>query len=328
MAGTGKVHLRDASQAVLRIEDLVVEYKSGGTVVQAVSGISLDVLAGETLAIVGESGCGKSSLGKGILQLIETKSGSIVLDGQSLTELSKEELRQARQKMTMIFQDSISSLDPHMKVSKIVEQPLKIWKKGTAQERAAKVVELLISVGLEPEVVSNRRPTEFSGGQCQRINIARAVALEPRILVCDEPVSSLDVSIQAQILNLLQDMKDSHGLSLIFISHDLAVVRAVSTRIIVMYLGKICEVSPPDALYSKPLHHYTHALISSVPIPDPTVKVTGAILEGEPPSPVNPPSGCRFRTRCPAATDLCAAEEPQLREVDEGHFIACHHPRS
>ena len=326
MAGTGKTHLRDASKAVLRIEDLVVEYKSGGTVVQAVSGISLDVLDGETLAIVCESGCGKSSLGKGIMQLIETKSGSIVLDGQSLTELSNEQLRQARQKMTMIFQDSISSLDPHMKVSKIVEQPLKIWKKGTAQERSAKVVELLISVGLDPKVVSNRRPTEFSGGQCQRINIARAVALEPRILVCDEPVSSLDVSIQAQILNLLQDMKDRYGLTMIFISHDLAVVKAVSNRVMVMYLGKVCEVAPPDVLYAKPAHHYTKALLDSVPIPDPTRQVTGALLQGEPPSPMNPPSGCRFRTRCPAASALCVEQEPQLREVAPGQFVACHHP--
>jgi peptide/nickel transport system ATP-binding protein len=227
----------------------------------------------------------------------------------------------------MIFQDSISSLDPHMKVSSLVEMPLRIWKRGSDEERRARVNELLTAVGLDPTVVGNRRPTEFSGGQCQRISIARAVALDPKILICDEPVSSLDVSVQAQILNLLQDMKERYGLSLIFISHDLAVVRAISSRIVVMYLGKVCEVGTPDAIYSQPAHHYSAALIESVPIPDPTKKRTRAAIQGEPPSPMNPPSGCRFRTRCPAASDRCASEEPQLREVTPGQYVACHHPR-
>jgi peptide/nickel transport system ATP-binding protein len=328
MAGTGKAHMRVEGTAILRVDDLVVEYKSqGGEKVQAVSGVSLDIIPGETLSVVGESGCGKSTLAKGILQLIQTASGSVLLNGSDITKLKGEELRKVRPQAQMIFQDSISSLDPHMKVSALVEQPLKVWGRGTAEERKNKVNELLRSVGLDPDVVGDRKPTEFSGGQCQRISIARALAIEPKLLVCDEPVSSLDVSIQAQILNILQEMKERYGLSLLFISHDLSVVRAISDRIVVMYLGKVCEVSTPDELSEKPRHHYTHALVSSVPIPDPTIKNRRAILQGEPPSPTNPPSGCRFRTRCPAATDLCASEEPQLREVAQGQFVACHHPR-
>jgi len=208
-----------------------------------------------------------------------------------------------------------------------VRQPLDIWNRGEESERDAKVDELLVSVGLDPERVKNRKPHEFSGGQCQRISIARALTLEPKVLICDEPVSSLDVSIQAQILNILQEMKVRYGLSLIFISHDLAVVRAISTRIMVMYLGKVCEIADPDTLCDSPRHHYTHALVSSVPVPDPTVHRHSAVLQGEPPSPTNPPSGCRFRTRCAAATDLCATEEPQLRETTPGNYVACHHPR-
>jgi peptide/nickel transport system ATP-binding protein len=328
MAGTGKAHMRAEGTAILRVDDLVVEYKSqGGEKVQAVSGVSLDIIPGETLSVVGESGCGKSTLAKGILQLIETASGNVLLNGSDITKLKGEELRKVRPQAQMIFQDSISSLDPHMKVSALVEQPLKVWGRGTPEERKNKVNDVLRSVGLDPEVVGDRKPTEFSGGQCQRISIARALAIEPKLLVCDEPVSSLDVSIQAQILNILQEMKERYGLSLLFISHDLSVVRAISDRIVVMYLGKVCEVSTPDELSEKPRHHYTHALVSSVPIPDPTIKNRRAILQGEPPSPTNPPSGCRFRTRCPAATDLCASEEPQLREVAQGQFVACHHPR-
>ena len=328
MAGTGKAHMRAEGTAILRVDDLVVEYKSqGGEKVQAVSGVSLDIIPGETLSVVGESGCGKSTLAKGILQLIETASGSVLLNGSDITKLKGEELRKVRPQAQMIFQDSISSLDPHMKVSALVEQPLKVWGRGTAEDRKNKVNDLLRSVGLDPEVVGDRKPTEFSGGQCQRISIARALAIEPKLLVCDEPVSSLDVSIQAQILNILQEMKERYGLSLLFISHDLSVVRAISGRIVVMYLRKVCEVSTPDELSEKPRHHYTHALVSSVPTPDRTIKHRRAILQGEPPSPTNPPSGCRFRTRCPAATDLCASEEPQLREVAQGQFVACHHPR-
>ena len=329
MAGSGSAHLRNAADAVLRAEDVVIEYKiSNDLKVQAVSKVSIDLLQGETVAVVGESGCGKSTLGKGLLRLLPVSSGTITLEGTDLVALKGEKLRAMRPRMQMIFQDSISALDPHMQVSSLVEMPLKIWKRGSEEERSAKVNELLTAVGLDPAVVGNRRPTEFSGGQCQRISIARAVALDPKVLICDEPVSSLDVSVQAQILNLLQDMKERYGLSLIFISHDLAVVRAISSRIVVMYLGKVCEVGTPEAIYSKPAHHYSAALIDSVPIPDPTKKRTHAAIQGEPPSPLFPPSGCRFRTRCPAATELCATEEPQLREVTPGQFVACHHPRA
>jgi peptide/nickel transport system ATP-binding protein len=277
---------------------------------------------------VGESGCGKSTLGKAILQLPKPTSGSVNFQGQELTTLNKDALRDVRPAMQMIFQDPVSSLDPRLSVAKIVDEPLKIWDRGDELWRSKKVDELLNAVGLDPALVRDRRSYEFSGGQCQRISIARSLALEPLLLICDEPVSALDVSVQAQILNLLQDMKERYGLTLIFISHDLAVVKAVSTRIMVMYLGKVCEISSPDELYSNPRHHYTHALVSSVPIPDPTVAARRTTLEGEPPSPTDPPSGCRFRTRCPAATDLCAQEEPQLHEVSAGHFVACHFPRN
>ncbi|MEY3594817.1 MAG: putative oligopeptide/dipeptide transporter, transporter [Actinomycetota bacterium] len=328
MAGSGKAHLRNNENVILRVEDLTMEFPAGRKkVVRAVSGISFDIERGETLAIVGESGCGKSTLGKAILQLPKPTSGSVNFQGQELTTLNKDALRDVRPAMQMIFQDPVSSLDPRLTVAKIVDEPLKIWERGDELWRSKKVDELLNAVGLDPALVRDRRSYEFSGGQCQRISIARSLALEPLLLICDEPVSALDVSVQAQILNLLQDMKERYGLTLIFISHDLAVVKAVSTRIMVMYLGKVCEISSPDELYSNPRHHYTHALVSSVPIPDPTVAARGTALEGEPPSPMDPPSGCRFRTRCPAATDLCAQEEPQLHEVSAGHFVACHFPR-
>ena len=326
MTGSGKEYLRQASDTLLRVEDLVVEYKAGrGDLFQAVAGVSFDIMPNETVAVVGESGCGKSTLAKGVMQLLPTKSGKVVLSGVEITGLGKEELRQVRPNMQMIFQDSIASLDPHMTVSQIVEQPLKVWGRGTDQERKEKVEDLLRSVNLDPDVVSNRKSTEFSGGQCQRISIARALALEPKLLVCDEPVSSLDVSIQAQILNIIQEMKNRYGLSLLFISHDLSVVRRISDRILVMYLGKICEVLTPGQSLS-PAHHYTQALVSAVPIPDPTIRRQRAVLDGEPPSPMYPPTGCRFRTRCAAMTTICAEQEPQLREVTPGQFVACHHP--
>ena len=329
MAGSGKAHLRNSEEVILRVEDLTMEFPAGGKkFVRAVSGISFDIERGETLAIVGESGCGKSTLGKAILQLPKPTSGSVNFQGDELTTLNKDALRDIRPAMQMIFQDPVSSLDPRLSVAKIVDEPLKIWDRGDEMWRSNKVDELLNAVGLDPALVRDRRSYEFSGGQCQRISIARSLALEPLLLICDEPVSALDVSVQAQILNLLQDMKERYGLTLIFISHDLAVVKAVSTRIMVMYLGKVCEISAPDQLYSRPRHHYTHALVSSVPIPDPNVAARRTTLEGEPPSPMDPPSGCRFRTRCPAATDLCAQEEPQLHEVSADHYVACHWPHN
>ena len=324
----GYAHLRQTGDVVLDVRDLTVEFKVSGGVVKAVSGVSFDIHKGETLSIVGESGCGKTTLGKALLQLPPPDSGSVTFEGVDLTTLKGEKLREARTAMQMVFQDPISSLDPRMTVGTLVGEPLWVWNRGSEAEQEAKVRTLLNDVGLEPDLVMDRRSYEFSGGQCQRISIARSLALDPRMLICDEPVSALDVSIQAQILNLLQDMKERYGLTMVFISHDLAVVKAVSTRIMVMYLGKICEIGSPDAIYSKPAHHYTSALLDSVPLPDPTKKRTGATLQGEPPSPMNPPSGCRFRTRCPAASDRCATEEPQLREVTPGQFVACHHPRS
>jgi len=328
MAGSGNAHLRGDGM-VLRANDINVEFNLGSQkIVKAVSGVSIDIAKGETLAVVGESGCGKSSLGKALLQLPKPTSGSVVLNDVDITALHGEKLRAVRPQMQMIFQDPISSLDPRMTVRRIIEQPLKVWSDLDEQGRAKRVDELLDSVGLDPAVVGSRRPYEFSGGQCQRISIARALALNPSMLICDEPVSALDVSVQAQILNLLQDMKDKFELTMMFISHDLGVVKTVSDRVMVMYLGKICEIANPDTLYKTPRHHYTHALVGSVPVADPTKKSLRSVIQGEPPSPMNPPSGCRFRTRCPAATDLCAAEEPQLREMGGGNYVACHHPRA
>ena len=327
MAGSGTAHMRNTVDAVLTVRDLTVEFRvAKDKIVKAVSGLSFDVIKGETLAIVGESGCGKTTLARAVLQLPPPNSGEVVFDKTDLTLLPKENLRSARTSMQMIFQDPISSLDPRMTVHQLIDEPLEIWDRGTRAERDERINNLLNNVGLEPELVLNRRSYEFSGGQCQRISIARALALDPRMLICDEPVSALDVSIQAQILNLLQDMKDRFGLTMIFISHDLAVVKAVSNRVMVMYLGKICEVATPDTLYSKPAHHYTKALLNSVPIADPTRQRKTELLQGEPPSPMNPPSGCRFRTRCAMATTICAEQEPQLREVSPGQFVACHHP--
>jgi len=327
MAGSGTAHMRNSVDSVLTVRDLTVEFKiSKDKVVKAVSGLSFDVVKGETLAVVGESGCGKTTLARAILQLPPPNSGEVIFNGTDLTSLPKENLRSARTSMQMIFQDPISSLDPRMTVQQLIDEPLEIWGRGTREERNERINTLLNNVGLEPELVLNRRSYEFSGGQCQRISIARALALDPRMLICDEPVSALDVSIQAQILNLLQDMKDQFGLTMVFISHDLAVVKAVSDRVMVMYLGKICEIATPEALYSKPAHHYTKALLDSVPIADPTRQKITELLQGEPPSPMNPPTGCRFRTRCAAATLLCAEQEPQLREVSPGQFVACHHP--
>jgi len=329
MAGSGTAHLRPADETLLRVENLVVEFPVGrtGLKVKAVSNISLDVKPGETLGLVGESGCGKSTTGRAVMQLPHPTGGRVLFDGQNLTELNGEDLRQVRPKMQMILQDPISSLNPRRRVKDIVVEGLSIWGTGSKTDRAARANEVLETVGIDPEQDGNRRPHEFSGGQCQRISIARAVATEPKLIICDEPVSALDVSVQAQILNLLQDMKARYVLTLIFIAHDLAVVKNVSDRVVVMYLGKICEVCGPDELYEAPAHPYTAALLSAIPVPDPAVSPKQrAGVSGEIPSPLAPPSGCRFRTRCPRATELCAEEEPQIREVRPDHFVACHFP--
>jgi peptide/nickel transport system ATP-binding protein len=315
-------------EAVLQLKDLVVEFPvGGGKIVHAVSGISLEVRRGETLGLVGESGCGKSTTGRAIMQLPRPTSGSVVFDGRDLTTLSHRELRELRPKLQMIFQDPISSLNPRRRIPDIVGDPLVVWGRG--DERARVVPEVLAAVGLDPEQVADRRPHQFSGGQCQRVSIARALVLDPEVLICDEPVSALDVSVQAQILNLLEDMKRRYGLTLVFIAHDLGVVRNISDRVAVMYLGRICELGETTALFDDPVHPYTRLLVSSIPSME---TVTGADIEmadrgrGEMPSPIDPPSGCRFRTRCPLATERCAAEVPEMREVKPGRFAACHHP--
>jgi len=327
MAGTGNAHLRPTDSTMLRVEDLVVEFPvSGGQKVHAVSGISLDIVEGETLGLVGESGCGKSTTGRAIVQLPHPTGGSVRLDGTELTELKGEALRRMRPNMQMIFQDPISSLNPRRKVRDIVAEGLEIWKIGDKESREKKVAEVLDAVGIDP-ANAGRRPHEFSGGQCQRISIARAVATEPKLIICDEPVSALDVSVQAQIINLLADMKTQYGLTLVFIAHDLAVVKNVSDRIMVMYLGKVCEIGAPDEIYGRPSHPYTAALLAAIPVPDPEIQPdSDKVLGGELPSPLSPPSGCRFRTRCPKATDKCAEEEPNVREVQPNHFVACHFP--
>ncbi|MEN9793066.1 MAG: hypothetical protein RL330_1144 [Actinomycetota bacterium] len=327
MAGTGKAHLRGEG-AVLTVEDLVVDFPaSGGRTVHAVSGISIDLLPGETLGIVGESGCGKSTTGRAILQLPRPTSGSVVLDGTDLVKLDEGEMRAKRTGIQMIFQDPISSLNPRRRIKDVVAEPLRVWGPKDKAEQYRIVRETLEAVGLDADLVGDRRPHEFSGGQCQRISIARALVLNPKIIICDEPVSALDVSVQAQILNLLEDLKAKYGITLIFIAHDLGVVKNVSDRVAVMYLGKLCEVADSEALYKKPSHPYTRLLLGSVPVADPTKKPdTSTELSGDLPSPTDPPSGCRFRTRCPRATDRCAAEEPQLREVGVGHYVACHFP--
>ncbi len=327
MAGTGTAHLREPGDVLLRIEDLVVEFKTSGGIVHAVSGISLDVREGETLGLVGESGCGKSTTGRAIMQLPAPTSGQVLFEGIDLSGLTGSELREIRTRLQFIFQDPISSLNPRRKVKDIVAEPLRIWKRGTAQEQRDRVFEVLEAVGLDPEVAADKRPHQFSGGQCQRISIARSLVLDPKVIICDEPVSALDVSVQAQILNLLEDMKARYGLTLIFIAHDLAVVKNISDRVVVMYLGKICEVGTPDQLYATPAHPYTAALLRSIPVPDPTVPpVQSGLLTGDLPSPIDPPAGCRFRTRCPLAQERCAMEEPQVRAVGDGHYVACHFP--
>jgi peptide/nickel transport system ATP-binding protein len=329
MAGSGTAHLRPTDRPLLQVEDLDVRFPVGktGLQVNAVSGISFDVLQGETLGLVGESGCGKSTTGRAIMQLPPPTGGRIEFGGDVLTALRGDALRQVRTKIQMIFQDPISSLNPRRRVRDIVMEPLNIWGVGTKDERLQTVRKVLEDVGIDPDAAADRRPHQFSGGQCQRISIARALVLNPKMIICDEPVSALDVSVQAQVLNLLEELKERYGLTLIFIAHDLAVVKNVSDRVCVMYLGKICEVAPSDELYRAPAHPYTDLLLKSIPVPDPSVRPDPEHrIQGELPSPLFPPSGCRFRTRCPRAQERCAQEEPLLRDVGDGHFVACHFP--
>jgi peptide/nickel transport system ATP-binding protein len=336
LAGSGTAHLRDAEQSIIRVEHLIVEFPAPrGQKVHAVSDISFDVLPGETLGIVGESGCGKSTTGRALLQLPKPTSGKVVFEGVDLTGLTSEAMRQVRTKMQVIFQDPISSLYPRRTVAELVLEPLAIWDVGSSEDRVQRARLMLSEVNMDYDSVSWRRPYEFSIGQCQRISIARALMLNPRVLICDEPVSALDVSVQAQILNLLEDMKRRYGLTMIFISHDLAVVKNVSDRVLVMFLGKVCEVADAESLYSAPAHPYTRALLMASVISSRALSRAGAQpttfaeeeeTQTEMPSSVTPPSGCRYRTRCPRAQEICGVQEPIMREIKTDHFVACHFP--
>ena len=322
-----------SNHELLRVVDLVKHFpitrgiifqKQVGAV-HAVDGVSFEIKKGETFGLVGESGCGKSTTGRTILQLYKPTSGKVYYGDVDLTTLPSEDMRKMRRKMQMIFQDPYASLNPRMTVGEIIGEPLivhNLAKNSEIQDRVGRLLEL---VGLNPAYV-NRYPHEFSGGQRQRIGVARALALQPELIICDEPISALDVSIQAQVVNLLEDLQDQFGLTYLFIAHDLSMVRHISDRVGVMYLGKIVELASRNDVYANPLHPYTKALLSAVPVADPLIeeKRERVILQGDVPSPVNPPSGCHFRTRCPLAIELCAQKEPEWREITQSHWVACH----
>ncbi len=320
------------NDVLVRIENLVKYFpirkgfiKKSVDYVKAVDDVSFTIHRGETLGLVGESGCGKTTVGRTVIRLYEPTSGKIILDGEDITNLSTSQLMPYRKRMQMIFQDPYASLNPRLTVGDIVKEALDIHEIGTPAMREEKVHQLLDEVGLNPDHAS-RYPHEFSGGQRQRIGIARSLAVEPEFIVCDEPISALDVSIQAQVVNMLEDLQESYGLTYLFIAHDLSMVRHISDRTGVMYLGKFVELAESDEIYLHPQHPYTKALLSSIPVPDPKTSRTmkRIMLEGDVPSPLNPPSGCRFRTRCQYAMDICTVEDPEFKEVQPGHWCACH----
>jgi oligopeptide transport system ATP-binding protein len=319
-------------EILLRVEDLKMHFPVYEGVfrrqvgeIKAVDGITFDVRRGETLGLVGESGCGKSTTGRAILQLYKPTAGAIYLDGEDLIELHGKALRQRRRKMQMIFQDPYASLNPRMTIGEIVAEPLEVHNIARGKEKSERVAYLLQVVGLNPQY-ANRYPHEFSGGQRQRVGIARALALDPSFIVCDEPISALDVSIQAQVVNLLEDIQKKMGLTYLFIAHDLSMVRHISSRVAVMYLGKLMEMADRNEVYIDPLHPYTQALLSAIPIPDPLLeeKRKRVILTGDVPSPANPPTGCVFHTRCMYAEQICTNKIPDWREAHHGHWVACH----
>lgn len=324
------------SQSLLQVNDLKICFELPGDgwfmpvprLLKAVDRVSFELSEGETLGVVGESGCGKSTLARGILGLTPVTSGNVRLEGEELTGLSGKAMRIKRKKMQIVFQDPLASLDPRMTVSEIISEPLRVFHPDLSRKDSRLTVQKIMDrVGLLPNQI-NRYPHEFSGGQCQRIGIARALIVAPKLLICDEPVSALDVSIQAQIINLLMDLQQEMGLSMLFIAHDLSVVKQISHRIMVMYLGRIVEVAPRDSLYQHPRHPYTQALINAIPIPDPDIERNKSRehLSGDLPSPLDPPSGCTFRTRCPKATQLCAEQMPAAVEKAPGHWVSCHFP--
>jgi peptide/nickel transport system ATP-binding protein/oligopeptide transport system ATP-binding protein len=329
--GENKNVVKDqAAKDMIIVKNLVKYYPVFGGVfrqevdqVQAVDDVSFTIREGETLGLVGESGCGKTTVGHTMLKLREPTSGSVIFDGVDVFKLSNRELKSIRRKMQIVFQDPYASLDPRLPVGESIAEGLKIHKIGNNKDRVDVVLEALKNVGLE-EYHAHRYPHEFSGGQRQRIGIARALALNPEFIVLDEPVSALDVSIQAQVLNILKDLQQEFGLTYLFVAHNLAVVEHISDRVAVMYLGKIVELTSRDKLFRKPLHPYTQALMSAIPLPDPTKKRERIILEGDVPSPLNPPFGCRFHPRCPYVENVCGRDEPELREVEPDHFVACH----
>lgn len=318
------------SEYLVEVKDLKKQFvasksifKNKSTYVNAVNGITLNIKRGETLGLVGESGCGKSTLGRTILRLTPATSGQVIFDGQDIGKLSNEDMRQMRKRMQMIFQDPYSCLNPRMNVLELVRAPLDVFKIGTREERVEKVKEMLEIVGMGEQHMM-RYPHEFSGGQRQRVGIARALISNPEFVVCDEPVSALDVSVRASVLNLMNQLQERFGLTFLFISHDLSVVKHISDRVAVMYLGGIVEITSKDELYKNPLHPYTKALLSAIPLPDPSRKAAPKILEGDLPSPYNPPTGCRFHTRCEHCTARCKEEAPVLKDMGGGHQVACH----
>lgn len=323
------------SETLMKVEDLKVYFDvmpqgsmpwTKPNKLKAVDGVSFDLKAGETLGIVGESGCGKSTLARAIIRMVPTEAGQVLWLGQDLLKFNKHEMRAQRKEMQMIFQDPLASLDPRMNIGEIIAEPLKThYPKTPKSEVKDRVQEVMIRVGLLPNLV-NRYPHEFSGGQCQRIGIARSLILKPKLIICDEPVSALDVSIQAQVINLLKELQDEMGMSLIFIAHDLSIVKHISTRIMVLYLGNMVELADSADLYSRPRHPYTQALISAVPIPDPKIEKNKEVIliEGDLPSPISPPSGCVFRTRCPRVQDRCAVDKPEMEDAGNGHMVSCH----